>query len=155
MLCICGNGKHFCSVLAAFVCLVWFYFVFIFRFCLIYITFHSLFFHAKAERFHQSQLLCTVACFTVIQHLSKHWKEFARSLPKLSLDLRSAVWFVSATFENAYIPPVSRVLAGVVVYQRVHFQAHFSSDSRLYRLEMFIGGECSGLNVFWFNSYFY
>lgn len=75
---------------------------------------------ARAECSHQSQLLCMVACFTVIQHLSKHWKEFARSLSKLSLDLRSTVWFDSVSFENAYIPPVP--CAGV--YNRVHAEAN-------------------------------
>lgn len=104
-----------------------FSFVFIFRFCLIYNF--CFFFHAKAKRSHQSQLLCMVACFTVVQHLSKHWKEFARSLSKLSLDLRSAVWFVSAALENAYIPPVS--CAGWCVSACL-FWSSFSSHSRFH-----------------------
>lgn len=137
MLWICGSGDISAACLDV-GCSV---FVFIFRFCLLYNdSFCFLFVVPKLNALTNRSCFVWPRVFTVIQHLSKHWKEFARSLSKLSLDLRSTVWFVSVAFENAYIPPVPWCVLACTRW------SIFLPDPRFHRLKCFKRNKCFGFS---------
>lgn len=112
------------SILALFIYFQFFfcsYFTFVYIFCP-----SPMLTNVSMLNAHQSQSPVWQHVFIVYQHLSKHWKEFARSWSKFSLDLRSIVRFV-----NAYIPPV---LLSSSIY-RASERSKCLSDSRLHRLK--------------------